>query len=138
VDRFGLLDQLLEMELKYQNAKVELLLVYMESYEHISDPVEQQRMLQIMVDLMAKRPRLNLNASHFNESYLVEIRCFKVQRDMVAETLRLLMHRELELNTDTREYLEKSYKLVMEVDEKKLDYVMPEQQEAEIEQREKF
>lgn len=37
----------------------------MEVYEHICDPVEQQRICQIVTDTMARRPRLNLDNLYF-------------------------------------------------------------------------
>ena len=45
----------------------------MEAYEHITDPLEQQRLMQIITDLMARRPRLNLQATYFIDSYTAEI-----------------------------------------------------------------
>jgi hypothetical protein len=45
----------------------------MECLEHITDLLEQQRMIQIIVDLMASRPRLNLSATHFKDSYKAEV-----------------------------------------------------------------
>lgn len=49
----------------------------MESYEHISDPLEQQRLIQIVVDMMSQRPRLNLDATYFKDSYDAEVMCLK-------------------------------------------------------------
>jgi hypothetical protein len=45
----------------------------MECYEHIVDPLEQQRLMQIITDISALRPRLNLTASYFKDSYEAEI-----------------------------------------------------------------
>jgi len=41
----------------------------MECYEHIAEPLEQQRLMQIVTDMMALRPRLNLGATYFRDSY---------------------------------------------------------------------
>jgi len=45
----------------------------MEAYEHTCDPLESVRLLQIIVDVMAQRPRLNMEASMYTESYQTEI-----------------------------------------------------------------
>jgi len=45
----------------------------MQAYEHIYDPLESLRVLQIIVDLIAERPRLNLEATMFSDSYDSEI-----------------------------------------------------------------
>ena len=60
VDRIRILDEALQLEVQYQEEKMNLLLTYMECYEHLSDILSQQRIVQIMVDEMARRPRLNL------------------------------------------------------------------------------
>jgi hypothetical protein len=49
----------------------------METYEHLADPLEQQRLIQVVVDLMAQRPRLNLDASYFQDSYDTEKTCLQ-------------------------------------------------------------
>jgi hypothetical protein len=55
----------------------------MESYEHMSDPLEQQRLIQIVVDLMAQRPRLNLTASYFTDSYEAENLCLAKHTELM-------------------------------------------------------
>ena len=72
-----ILEDVLDCELQYQNAKIGLVLCYLESYEHITDVLEQQRIIQIIVDTMALRPRLNLNATYFKDSYKAEIECLQ-------------------------------------------------------------
>lgn len=72
-DRMEILDDLLRSEATFQFKKVKLIQVYMEAYEHITDPLEQQRLMQIVTDLMARRPRLNLQASYFQDAYAAEI-----------------------------------------------------------------
>jgi len=47
----------------------------MECYEHITDPLEQQKLMQVITDIMARRPRLNLNANYFLDAYDAEIQC---------------------------------------------------------------
>ena len=57
----------------------------MECYEHICEPLEQQRLMQIITDLMARRPRLNLNASYFVDAYDAEIECLKSQFEFMRQ-----------------------------------------------------
>lgn len=55
----------------------------MECYEHITDPLEQQRLMQIVTDIMARRPRLNLHANYFVDAYDAEILYIKGQTELV-------------------------------------------------------
>jgi hypothetical protein len=55
----------------------------MECYEHITDPVEQQKLMQIITNTMARRPRLNLNANYFRDAYLSEITCITKQFELI-------------------------------------------------------
>ena len=73
VDRLGIVREALHWEELYQRAKLQLALQYMECYDHTCDSLEQQRLIQIVVDLLAKRPRMNLAANHFKDSYRAEI-----------------------------------------------------------------
>lgn len=45
----------------------------MECYEHVTDPLEQQKLMQTITDIMARRPRLNLQANYFTDAYEAEI-----------------------------------------------------------------
>jgi hypothetical protein len=56
---------------------------YLECYEHIVDPLEQQRLMQIITDIMSRRPRLNLQASYFTDSYAAEYECIENQLELV-------------------------------------------------------
>ena len=49
----------------------------MECYEHVTDPLEQQKLMQVITDVMARRPRLNLNAAYFIDAYEAEIKCLQ-------------------------------------------------------------
>jgi hypothetical protein len=44
-DRLQLLDDLLNKEADFQFYKVKLVQVYMECYEHVTDPLEQQKLM---------------------------------------------------------------------------------------------
>lgn len=45
VDRLGIVKEVLECEQKYQRAKLQLCMQYMECYEHTCDSLEQQRLI---------------------------------------------------------------------------------------------
>lgn len=64
---------MLEVEDEYQQCKLELSFAYMECYEHTVDNLEQQQLIQIVVDLMARRPRINFKGRSFIDSYKKEI-----------------------------------------------------------------
>ena len=74
-DRLECLSDLLEYEASFHFKKVKLCMAHLECYEHIVDPLEQQRLMQIITDLMARRPRLNLQANYFRDSYAAESEC---------------------------------------------------------------
>lgn len=50
--------------------------------------------------------------SHFKDSYNAEIDCLKVKTGLIRETMRMLMKDEFKENTNIREYIEKSYRLM--------------------------
>ena len=61
----------------------------MEAYEHTSDPLESVRILQMIVDIMAHRPRLNLEASMYTESYESETNLLTAKRKFFREFVKL-------------------------------------------------
>jgi hypothetical protein len=79
-------------------------------------------MIQIIVDLMAARPRLNLQSTHFTDSYLAETALIKLQTELMRELIRMQMQNEFETNNSIREYLEKTYRLVMDQSDAKWQY----------------
>lgn len=83
-DRMEILDDILRNEAAFQFKKVRLVQVYMEAYEHITDPLEQQRLMQIITDIMARRPRLNLQASYFVDSYAAELALLDKEHELIS------------------------------------------------------
>jgi len=61
---------------------------------------------------MAKRPKLNLSATYFRDSYQAEIEAMKLKTRLIREAMRILMHTETNENTKIREYIEKCYRLL--------------------------
>lgn len=72
IDRGEVTQHLLDQELKLQVQKVELIEILLQIYENTCDPLECVRMIQIISDVMAVRPRINLDATYFNDSYKLE------------------------------------------------------------------
>ena len=114
IDRLGIIKEVLHYEELYQRAKLRLCLHYMECYDHTCDTLEQQRLIQIVVELMARRPRMNLAANHFKDSYRAEIDALETQAQIMKEFIRMQMDIEFKANTDIREILEKTYRLIYE------------------------
>lgn len=77
LDRTQIASDLYKWESEFQAAKIELLFGWLEVYEHICDLVEQNRLIQMMTDLMARRPRFNLDGAYFKSSYEAEIKCLE-------------------------------------------------------------
>jgi hypothetical protein len=63
----------------------------LECFEHVSDILEQQRLVQAMVDEMAKRPRLNLSGVHLKDSYIAEIQCLREKTKLTRQLMRTLI-----------------------------------------------
>ncbi len=55
----------------------------------MTDLLEQQRLIQLIVDLMALRPRLNLNGTHFKDSYKVEVEQLTLKNEIIREVMRM-------------------------------------------------
>ena len=136
VDRLRILDECLEFENKFQEAKLELVLAYLECYEHITDILEQHRIIQAMTDEMARRPKLNLSGTHFRDSYEAEIECVKSKTELIRSVMKTLMADEYDVNKHTRDYLEKCYRLLHEQIQRKHSYVGPEDIDTELNRRE--
>ena len=63
---------------------------------------------------MAKRPRINLQANNFVDSYTAEIKLLETQSKLVKEFIQMQMDNELEKNAGVRQSLEKTYSLIYE------------------------
>ena len=135
-DRLAIVEQLVECEAVFQEAKLKYILTLLECYEHTSDVVEQQRLIQSIVDEMAKRPRINLNGTHFRDSYMGEVQVLKQKTRLLREVMRMLIKAEFKQNNSVREYLELTYRLLHEGMENKWTYERPEKLEEELNKRE--
>ena len=112
VDRVEELEDLLQMELEYNFAKSQVILAYLDAFEHISDVLTQQRLIQIIVDVMAWRPKLELQRNwYFKQSYQAEVRYLHSLIKLLKETVNFQMTSENKENKQIREYLNLSFKL---------------------------
>lgn len=71
-------------------------------------------MVQVIVDLMAERPKLNLSSTHFRDSYLAEIERLDLNKKIIREVMRMQIKKEFRENNNIREYLERTYMVVMD------------------------
>ena len=71
---------------------------------------------------MAKRPRINLAANHFEDSYLSEIKLLDTHSKLVKEFIKMQIQNETKQNNEIREYLEKTYRLIYEQIDNKWQY----------------
>jgi len=69
VDRIGVLFDLYASELQYHGEKQRLLQGYLAIYEHTCCSEERDALAQRMIDIIAMRPLLDLDAAYFTESY---------------------------------------------------------------------
>ena len=94
VDRLSMIHEIIECEQQYQRTKLILCMTYLECYEHTCDVLELQRIVQIIVDLMARRPRMNLAANHFRDSYRAETEVFELSIKIMREFISMQMKME--------------------------------------------
>ena len=89
VDRFEILYNLWEHEWTYLQFKRKLIDCFYEIYQHTFDHAERRLLSQIIVDLAARRPRVDFRSDdYFSHSYSLEIRFltqyFTLIRDYIA------------------------------------------------------
>ena len=99
VDRVEVLSDLLGLETDYQFLKSQIILAYMDALEHSCDIICQQRLMQIIVDIMAWRPRLDLQRSwYFRQSYDAEIKYLKTMLELIKTASYFQMNNEKDEN----------------------------------------
>ena len=72
----------------------------MEAYHHVYDKRERDRLAEVVVSLVAARPRLSPNDGYFTASYAGECECLTAHGRLLQELLQFQLFRE-------REYSEK-------------------------------
>jgi len=114
IDRSEIALDLLCLEHDFQFAKVLLVEKMLESYEHIYDPLESVRCLQMIVDTMAVRPRINLEASLYVDSYDAEIKLMREKLKFFSELIELQTSIEKEENKQAFDFQEMKCRRVSE------------------------
>lgn len=89
IDRAEIACDLYQRELDFQFEKVALVERLLEVFEHTIDPLESVRHMQCIVDVMALRPRLNLESTLYKESYECEIQGLIQKRLFFTEFVEL-------------------------------------------------
>eukprot|EP00929_Paragymnodinium_shiwhaense_P054278 TRINITY_DN27194_c0_g2_i1.p1 TRINITY_DN27194_c0_g2~~TRINITY_DN27194_c0_g2_i1.p1 ORF type:complete len:2812 (-),score=793.77 TRINITY_DN27194_c0_g2_i1:64-8499(-) len=84
----------LEAETLYHQAKWELVEQYLEVYEHVAEPAAQQALAQRIVDVMAQRPLLDLDAPYFVDAYASAITALQSRVKLLNSVVRQQLHTE--------------------------------------------
>ena len=87
-----------------QLTKASLVESLLEAYEHTCDPLESVRLLQVIVDTMAVRPRVNLEATYFRDSYSEEIAVTRERLLLYKEVLEVQTRTERAQNLEARKF----------------------------------
>ena len=106
IDRPEMALDLLKCELNFQFSKVKLIEKLLEVYEHIYDPLESVRCLQMIVDTMAHRPRINMEASMYNDSYDCETKLMVEKEAFFSDVVRLQTNIEKQENQAAYDFQE--------------------------------
>ena len=81
----------------------------MECYEHVTDPLEQQKLMQTITNIMARRPRLNLQANYFTDAYEAEIALLQKQFELIKAIVDIQVSLEKTENKRLQDSLNMSY-----------------------------
>ena len=112
-------------------------MTYLECYEHIVDPLEQQRLMQVIIDIMSRRPRLNLQANYFKDSYEAELVCLDNQLELVKLLIKNQITLERTNNKMLQDSLQLSYTLCNQYEENRFKYQDAEELLQAVTNREK-
>ena len=95
----------------------------LEVFEHTIDPLESVRGMQQIIDVMALRPRLNLESTLYKESYESEIEVLKQKRLFFEEFIQLQKDIEKEANLQLKNFQELKKRKVNEMIAGEFKYV---------------
>ena len=123
------------MSLNSNTNKALIVRLYMETYEHIYDPLEQQRFIQMIADFMAERPRLNLDSNSFEDSYKLELEILDKRKELLLNVIRFQVKSERAINENICDYLEKAHKILNDNIKGKWKYFRHEQINGELDKR---
>jgi len=86
-DRWALLCDLYEDELKFQCAKRNLLTSYLYMYEHAFNHKDQHKIAQCIIDVIALRPSIDLTLHYFSQSYHKHTECLNLQAALLIRVV---------------------------------------------------
>ncbi|KAH7827491.1 uncharacterized protein MONOS_5678 [Monocercomonoides exilis] len=93
-DRQAMLSDILECEALFQRSKRKVVDLYVEAYECCCDPNERKALARLIIDLLALRPRIDLSAQSFVDSYATEIICLEMQFNLLHAVMSRMINDE--------------------------------------------
>ncbi|XP_043924848.1 uncharacterized protein LOC122799665 [Protopterus annectens] len=87
VDRFAVLLDLWTCEAEFLQNKNQLLDSYFESFQHVTDSEGRFSLAQIIIDIMHKRPRFDLESEYFVSTYESECICLQLHLQLIRDVL---------------------------------------------------
>lgn len=102
LDRGEITLHLLQHELEFQAMKAKYIESLLEAYNHVCDPLESVRIIQMIVDTMALRPRIDLDAQYFRDSFIAEREVLRQKQLLFSEMLDFLKRQERHANDNAR------------------------------------
>ena len=62
----------------------------LDAYNHVCDPLESVRIIQMIVDTMALRPRIDFDAQYFRDSFIAEREVLRQRQLLFSEMIDFL------------------------------------------------
>ena len=78
--------------------------------------------MQVVTDIMSRRPRLNLQANYFTDSYAAEFECLDNQLELVKLIVKTQIDIERHTNKTLQDSLALSYTLCGQYEENRFKY----------------
>ena len=78
--------------------------------------------MQVIIDVMSRRPRLNLQANYFTDSYTAENECLDNQLELVKLLIKTQIDLERSSNKTLQDSLSLSYTLCNQYEENRWKY----------------
>ncbi|XP_031757880.1 uncharacterized protein LOC100496491 isoform X2 [Xenopus tropicalis] len=87
VDRFAILLDLWTWETAFLENKQQLIDSYFEAYQHTFDKEERFALVQVITDIMFRRPRFDIGSKYFLKAYSDECQCLRLHLQLVRNIL---------------------------------------------------
>ncbi|CAH2252244.1 Hypothetical predicted protein [Pelobates cultripes] len=87
IDRTAMLLDLWTWESALLENKQQLLDSYYEAYQHVLDPEERFALVQVITDIMFRRPRFDIGSNYFLMAYRDECQCLNLHQQLVRNIL---------------------------------------------------